>query len=137
MPANHSDAPDAFQTLRDRRVQALVLGRAVSNLGAQFITVAVGWELYERTNDPLALGLTGLFSALPVFALMVPAGNAADRYPRRNIAMLGYGLLALASLGLTLVSWLQAPIWIMYGLLVAIGSARAFASPSIDSMLPQ
>src|SRR4051794_3322628 len=109
----------------------------VSNLGAQFITVAVGWELYERTNDPWALGLTGLFSALPVFALMVPAGNAADRYPRRNIAMLGYGLLAVASLGLTLVSWLEAPIWIMYGLLVAIGSARAFASPSIDSMLPQ
>src|SRR5215213_517833 len=109
----------------------------VSNLGAQFVTVAVGWELYERTNDPWALGLTGLFSALPVFALMIPAGNAADRYPRRNIGMLGYSLFALAALGLMLVSWVQAPVWLVFGLLLAIGTARAFAAPSVDSLLPQ
>jgi MFS family permease len=132
-----SPTPGTFGALRDRRVQAFIFGRMVSSLGAQFITVAVGWELYERTNDPWALGLTGLFSAAPVFALMVPAGNAADRYPRRNIAMLGYGLLFFAALGLALVSWMQAPIWTVYALLLAIGSARAFASPSIDSMLPQ
>ena len=51
--------------------------------------------------------------------------------------MLGYGLFALAALGLTLVSWLQAPVELMYALLVVIGSARAFASPSVDSLLPQ
>jgi MFS family permease len=118
-------------------VQAFIAGRAVSNLGGQFVTVAVGWELYERTNDPWALGLTGLFSALPVFALMIPAGNAADRYPRRNIGMLGYSLFALAALGLALVSWLQAPVWLVFGLLLAIGTARAFAAPSVDSLLPQ
>src|SRR3954449_1488847 len=121
MPANRSDAPDArnapdaYQALRDRRVQAFVLGRAVSGLGAQFITVAVGWELYERTNDPWALGLTGLFSAAPVFALMLPAGNPGDRYPRRTVAMSGYVLFALTALGLALVSWTEAPIWLVYG----------------------
>src|SRR6476469_13056 len=122
MPANRADGPDArdapaaYQALRDRRVQAFSLGRMVSNLGAQFITVAVGWELYERTNDPWALGLTGLFSAAPVFLLMVPAGNAADRYARRNVGMLGYGLFALAALGLAAVSWLKAPVELMYAL---------------------
>src|SRR5215213_3899652 len=128
---------EAYGALRDRRVQAFVLGRTVSNLGNQFVTVAVGWQLYERTNDPWALGLTGLFSAAPVFALMLPAGNAADRYPRRTVAMIGYGLFALAALGLALVSWAEAPVWMVYGLLLAIGSAWAFASPSVDSLLPQ
>jgi MFS family permease len=123
--------------LRDPRVRAFIVGRMASALGTQFVTVAVGWELYERTNDPLALGLTGLFSAAPIFLLMIPAGHAADRYPRRNVSMVGYMLFVLAALGLALVSWTQAPIEIVYGLLVVIGSARAFASPSVDSLLPQ
>ena len=126
-----------YNALRDRRVRAFILGRMLSGLGQQFITVAVGWELYERTHDPWALGLTGLFSAAPVFLLMIPAGNAADRYPRRNVAMLGYALFALAALGLTVISWMQAPVELVYVMLLAIGSARAFASPSVDSFLPQ
>jgi MFS family permease len=130
-------APDGLNALRDSRVRAFVLGRMASSLGAQFVSVAVGWELYERTGDPWALGLTGLFSVAPVVLLMVPAGNAADRYPRRDVAMLGYGLFALAALGLTLVSWSQAPVGLVYGLLVLVGAARAFASPSVDSLLPQ
>jgi predicted MFS family arabinose efflux permease len=123
--------------LRDRRVLAFVAGRMASALGTQFVTVAVGWELYERTNDPLALGLTGLFSAAPIFLLMIPAGHAADRYPRRNVAMVGYALFALAALGLALISATGAPVEIVYGLLLVIGGSRAFASPSVDSLLPQ
>ena len=134
---NSTSRPDQFEALRDRRVLAFMVGRMASSLGAQFISVAVGWELYERTNDPWALGLTGLFSAAPVFVLMVPAGNAADRYARRNVAMLGYLLFAVAALGLTLVSYFEAPVQLMYALLVVIGAARAFSSPSVDSLLPQ
>jgi MFS family permease len=134
-PTAHSG--DGFAALRDPRVRAFIVGRMASALGTQFVTVAVGWELYERTGDPWALGLTGLFAAAPVFFLMIPAGHAADRYPRRNVAMLGYSLFALAALGLALVSWTRAPVEIMYALLVIVGGARAFASPSIDSLLPQ
>jgi len=130
-------ARDGFAALRDPHVRAFIVGRMASALGTQFVTVAVGWELYERTGDPWALGLTGLFSAAPVLLLMIPAGHAADRHPRRNVAMLGYGLFALAALGLALVSWTQAPIPLVYGLLLVIGAARAFASPSVDSLLPQ
>ena len=95
-------AGGGFAALRDPHVRAFIVGRMASVLGTQFVTVAVGWELYERTGDPLALGLTGLFSAAPVFLLMIPAGHAADRYPRRTVAMAGSGLFALAALGLAL-----------------------------------
>src|SRR3954447_7630426 len=108
-----------------------------SAMGAQFISVAIGWELYERTNDPWALGLVGLFQVLPVFVLMLPAGNAADRFARRSIALVAYSLLMLAALGLTYVSWSRAPVELVYGLLVIIGGARSFASPSVQSLLPQ
>ncbi len=106
-------------------------------MGIQFISVAVGWELYERTGSPWALGLVGLFEVAPVFLLMVPAGAMADRFPRRTVAMLAYGLLALAAVGLAFASWRQAPVALVYGLLVIIGASRAFASPSLDSLVPQ
>ena len=76
---------DALDALRNPYVRAFALGQIASSMGAQFISVAIGWELYERTGDPWALGLVGLFEVLPVFVLMLPAGNAADRFPRRNV----------------------------------------------------
>jgi MFS family permease len=106
-------------------------------MGAQIISVAIGWELYERTGDPWALGLVGLFEVLPVFLLMIPAGNAADRFPRRNVGIVAYSLLSLSAVGLTWISWSQAPVELVYGLLVIIGGARSFASPSVESILPQ
>src|SRR4051812_9182496 len=108
-----------------------------SAMGAQFISVAIGWELWERTGDPWALGLVGLFEVLPVFVLMLPAGNAADRFVRRNVGVAAYSVLALGAVGMTYVSWTQAPVEIVYLLLMVVGGARAFATPSVESILPQ
>ncbi|MGE3268469.1 MAG: MFS transporter [Chloroflexota bacterium] len=129
--------PDALEALRNPYVRKFAVGKMASSLGAQIITVAIGWELYERTNDPWALGLVGLFEILPVLFLMLPAGNASDRLIRRNVAMGAYGTLALAALGLTWISYTAAPVELVYGLLVIIGAARCFASPSVEALLPQ
>ena len=91
---------DAFDALRNPYVRAFALGKVASYMGAQIISVAIGWELYERTGDPWALGLVGLFEILPVLVLMIPAGNAADRFPRRNVGIVAYSALALSALGL-------------------------------------
>jgi MFS family permease len=130
-------APDALAALRHPAVRALALGRGAGRMGSQFIAVAVGWALYERTGDAWALGLVGLFEVAPVVLLMIPAGHAADRFPRRNVAMAAHALLALAALGLAWVSWRQAPVALVYGLLVVVGAARACAAPSIESLMPQ
>ena len=130
-------APDSLAALRNPYLRALALGQMASAMGTQFVTLAIGWELYDRTSDPWVLGLVGLFEVAPVFFVMLPAGDAADRFARRNVAMVAYGLLSLAAVGMTFASWSQAPIELFYGLLVVIGGARAFASPSVETMLPQ
>ena len=101
------------------------------------INVAVGWQLYERTGDPWSLGLVGVAELTPVILLMVAAGNAADRYPRRNIGIFAHAMLAIAAAGLALLSWSNGPTWAIYSLLFMIGTARAFASPSVNTILPQ
>lgn len=111
------------------------VGRALSNMSWQFISVAVGWELYERTGDPWSLGLVGLAQVVPALVLTLPAGAVADRFPRRNIAAVVHTMMALTSVGLAVVSWAQAPIELIYVLLVFNGAGRAFAVPAVSAML--
>ncbi len=101
------------------------------------VGVAVGWELYERTNSAFALGFVGLVQVLPVILLSLPAGHAADRYDRRRLVVGSQLLLALCSLGLALISFAQGPLALVYACLFGIGVARAFSSPASSTLLPQ
>ena len=128
---------DSYAALRHSFVRSFAIGRFAAIAGWQMINVAVGWQLYERTGDAWALGLVGVAELTPVLLLMVVAGNAADRYPRRNIGIFAHTVLTLAATGLTLLSWLSGPTWAIYALLFMVGTARAFASPSVNTILPQ
>ena len=132
-----SSPHDAYAALRYPFVRNFAVGRFCAVAGWQMISVSVGWQLYERTHDAWALGLVGVAELTPVLFLMVLAGNAADRFPRRNIGMFAHAILTTAALGLAWVSWTNAPTPIIYGFLLLVGMARAFASPSVNTILPQ
>ncbi len=130
-------APDAYAALRYPFVRAFAVGRFAAVAGWQMISVAVGWQLYERTGDAWALGLVGAVELTPVLLLMVVAGNAADRFPRRNVGIFAHSILTIAAAGLAYVSWSNAPTLVIYSLLFLVGTARAFAAPSVNTILPQ
>ncbi len=62
-----------------------LIARCFGTLAVQMQTVAVGWQVYDITRDPLDLGLIGLSQFLPFILLILPAGHAADHYDRRRI----------------------------------------------------
>jgi len=132
-----SPTVDAFAAIRNPFVRALALARISGVLGTQIINVAVGWQLYERTGSAWSLGLVGLFELAPVLFFMVPAGNAADRFARRNIAVIAQLVTFIAALGLMAVSWFDASVNLVYAMLVLVGAARAFAAPAVGTILPQ
>ncbi len=101
------------------------------------VGVAVGWELYERTASPLALGLVGLVQVLPVILLALHAGHVADRFDRRRVVFAAQGTLALCSFGLALLSLTQGALILVYACLLGIGVARAFNNPASAALLPQ
>ncbi len=133
MSATH----DPYRGIRNPLVRAYAGGRAAAVLGNQIISTAVGWDLYERTHDAWALGLVGAFEIAPVLVLMFYAGNAADRYPRRNIIMAAHTLLTLVGLGLIAATVTGAGVPVIYACLVFIGVARAFSAPAGGTILPQ
>ncbi len=128
---------DAYAALRHPFVRAFAVARFFSLTGQTILSVAVGWQLYERTNSAWALGLTGLFEIAPVLLLLVVTGNVVDRFPRRNVGMFAHAVLALAAIGLTAVSMTAAPVEVIFAMLVLVGTARAFAQPSMGTILPQ
>lgn len=128
---------DPFAALRLPIVRAYALGRVFAVVGWQIVSVAIGWHLYERTGKALALGLVGLFELLPVLVLMLPAGHAADRFARRSVAMFAHVLLASGSLGLAWAAASDASETTIYALLLVLGSGRAFAAPSVSTLMPQ
>src|SRR6187455_933513 len=111
---------DPYEVLRNRDFFLYQVGCFIASLGQQMLTVAVGWELYERTQSALALGLVGLTQMLPMILFTLPAGHVADNFNRKRIVILMTSLTALASLGLTIVSGLGAPVsWVYICLFVA------------------
>ncbi len=100
-------------------------------------TVAVGWQVYAATSDPLDLGLIGLSQFLPFILLILPAGHVADHYDRRKILAVCYflsmtssvGLLAFSLLGIHEVGW-------VFAVMALFGVTRAFAMPSAQALIP-
>src|SRR5437762_1638610 len=136
-PPRPSASGGPYAILRNRDFSLYLIARFIAALGQQMLTVAVGWELYERTHSALALGLVGLTQMIPMVFFTLPAGHAADNYARKRIIMLMTLVVAVANLGLTLVSALGAPVPWIYACLFAAGSARTFLWPTSSAFLPQ
>lgn len=111
--------------------------RFLSALAIQVQNVAVGWLVYDITRDPLALGLVGLVVFLPAVALALVTGHIADRYDRRRILVICYGVTSAAALGLLACAWMRTPqVGWLYVLLFLFGISRAFANPAGQALVP-
>jgi MFS family permease len=128
-------AVDPISALRHRGFLLFLVGSLLSNTGNQMRTVAVGWDVYQRTGRALDLGYVGLVLALPVILLALPAGAAADRYSRRALIILAQGGLALSGLGLAWTSHTTAPMPLLYLFLLATGIFRALGWPASTAIV--
>jgi MFS family permease len=127
---------DPYEVLRNRDLLLYLIGRFVASLGQQMLTVAVGWELYERTHSSLMLGLVGLTQMIPMLLFTLPAGHTADNYDRKRIIVAMTFVIACASLGLTVISAAKAPVGLIYLCLFLAGTARTFLWPASSAFLP-
>lgn len=129
-----TDAYAAFSHPDFRRYQ---LGRFAAVLGTQMASVAVAWHVYELTRRPMDLGYVGLAQFLPAALLSLFTGAVADRYDRRVVVALCHAVIALGWGSLALLSWrarLDLPA--VFGVLVVLGTARAFQGPAASALVP-
>lgn len=128
---------DPFAALRFRDYRLFTIGKILLFTSLQMQTVALGWELYERTRSAMVLGGIGLAQVLPIIALTLIAGHVADQHERKRTVLLSVMLLILASLALAVLSYSKGGIFLVYACLLLAGVGRAFLKPASDALMWQ
>jgi MFS family permease len=115
---------------------ALLWSSVVTNgLASQMLAVAIGWQVYEIHHNPLDLGLIGLMEFLPLPVLALPAGQVADRLPRRVVTAVSYVLSIAIATALVAVTASGADRLWPYLVLAAIaGVASAIGNPAARAL---
>jgi MFS family permease len=126
-----------MRVYRDRDLPVYLCVRALSRIAVLVQSVALGWQVYDLTRRPLALGVVGLVEFVPMFLLALPAGELADRFDPRRIVALSSLIESLSSaLLLTYVLTRQQAIWPLFAVIFLYGTARGFSRPANQSLLP-
>lgn len=103
----------------------------------------VGWQVYEITHDPLALGLIGLAEAIPFIAVALYSGHVADRYNRKRVIswfsfLFLLGTLILLALSFDrLMAMMALGVFPIYLVVAVTGIVRAFLYPSTIALMAQ
>lgn len=105
-------------------------------MGTAAQSLAIGWEMYQRTDQAMMLGLIGLAQAVPMLLFTLPAGYLADVFDRRKVMIAGLLGTTLTSLALALFSHLSGAIGWMYVLLFLDASFHRVATPARTALLP-
>ena len=126
-----------WQVLKQRDFGLFWASLLFSAVGSQISTVAIAWQVYEITNSPFQLGLTGLFRALPIMLLSIPGGVLADRMDRRRLLIITQSLAALLALALALLSYFgTVQVWHIYFVTFLSGAVGIFDSPARTALIP-
>src|ERR1043166_3422037 len=123
--------------LAHRSFVAYWCARTATNGAYQMQAVAVGWQIYELTGNAFDLGLVGLIQFFPVVVLGLLIGTIADRYDRRVVVgtcQVIKGLAAAAFAFGTLAGLLNRDV--MLAILFVSGTARAFETPTMHTLVP-
>src|ERR1700733_13720227 len=107
------------------------------NMSLQMLEVAIGWEVYAQHRSVLDLGWIGLAEFIPLFILALPAGQLADRVPRRLMFAGALLVGAGVGVGLALISAEgTSQVWVYLALAVGAGIAMALGWPPARAMPP-
>ena len=133
--------PDPYAVLKIRDFAFLITGRLLITLALQIQAMAVGWQIYSITGDPLSLGLVGLAEALPAIGVGLYAGHIADVFDRKRLALLSQAMVIFCVAGLAVASFLNmksATMCIVIYVLIAVsGLARGFYNPAVFGLVSQ
>ncbi len=99
--------------------------------------VVRGLLAFDLTGSYAALGLVGLFGAVPMLTLSMFGGVLADRMPKKTVLQVGQfaSLLNAAFLAALVFTDLMAMQW-LYVSALAQGSVMALMMPARQAMLP-
>jgi DHA3 family macrolide efflux protein-like MFS transporter len=109
-------------------------GQAFSLLGSKVAQFALIWWLTERTGSATVLATASLVGLIPEIALGPLAGAYVDRWNRRIVMIVADTAIALASLCLAYLFWVDAiQIWHVYAIMFVRSVGGSFHWPAMQA----
>lgn len=129
--------PDVAPLRASRDFRLLTIGTVVTGLGTQAALVALPYQVYVVTRDPLLVGMLGVVELGPLVALSLVGGALADRHDRRTLLLLVQLALVVVAGALAVASVLGTPpVWLLYLLAGGLAGAGAFEHAVRTAIVP-
>lgn len=129
---------DSFAALRYKDFRSYVGMRFCFTFAYQMQAVVIGFYIYQITKSVFALGLVGLFEAIPAIGIALYGGYIADKSEKRKMLLIIFAMVIITSSvmftvtlksmsGIIHTSWI---VPIIYSMIFCNGVARAFYGPA-------
>ncbi|WP_153395203.1 MFS transporter [Ornithinicoccus halotolerans] len=116
----------------------LWLGSSLSALGQQVTTVAVLFQVWELTGDPVWTGVLGLVRAVPLIVCGLLGGTWADAVDRRKLVLLTTLGQLVAGAGLALQAVLRVEsLVLLLGLVAVMSACGGLGAPAKRTFVPR
>jgi MFS family permease len=121
--------------LRLRDFALLWSALLTNGLASQMLAVAIGWQVYAIHKNPFDLGLVGLMEFLPLPILALPAGQLADRLPRRLVTAGSYVIAIGVAVALVFVTRSGAhALWPFLAIAAVAGVGNVVGNPAARAL---
>ena len=115
-----------------------MLGEGISMTGTWMQLMAQSWVMTTLTNSAMMLGMVNFAAGIPMIALSMLGGSAADRGDKRTILLVTQVIqIAFALLVGRLVATGQIQIWHLLAVAFLLGISNAFEMPAAAALVPE
>ncbi|MFZ7114895.1 MAG: MFS transporter [Bacteroidota bacterium] len=135
---------ESFLAFRFIDYRRFIFSKFMLTLALQIQFVVISWQVYQLTHDFLALGLLGLFEAIPAVTLALFGGYISDRNDRQKIVFIIMMMQMLCSTALVFISYHYTSnpgevetVFPYYVIMFFVGLLRGFYSPAQFPLMTQ
>src|SRR3954452_14779332 len=131
-------ARSALGVLRNAPFRRYIIGSAISDTGTWMQVMAQGYVMSTLTTKAVWLGMANLAAGLPMLALTMIGGSAADRYDKRKILIITQVVQIALAIGIgLLVLTKQIAIWHILVFAAILGVSNSFEMPTLSALVPE
>src|SRR5436309_11300768 len=129
---------NALRVLRPGPFRRYIIGSAISDTGTWMQVMTQGWVMATLTSSALMLGLVNLCAGLPMLALTMVGGSAADRFDKRKILLATQYVQIGTAVSIGLLVWSgKIAIWQVFVFAAIQGVSNSFEMPTLSALVPE
>ncbi|GEM45152.1 MFS transporter [Deinococcus cellulosilyticus] len=140
MTEPHKFVPQASENaLSYPAFRYLMAATVGASLASRALAVVIGFQIYQITRSPLALGWLGLWEAIPAVGLALFGGYFADQHDRKRILLITRGASVVCAVLFAVLSGSIETLGLsgLYALVFIAGIARGFGDPAASAFETQ